>query len=321
MKTTTKAAAKKTTKAKAVKVKRDLYQEITNSIIALIEAGKGKRAQLWDNAGAREAFDPYCVATDKPYNGINRLILGMTMMVNEYEENAWMTYKQAQAAGWQVRAKEKGVGLCYYGSYTKENKVTGKEEDVPFLKSFTVFNVAQIDGYVAEEKENKPLIELNDNCEFIQKILANTDVKIMREQGNRAYYMRSRDCIQMPPKACFINEASYNSVFLHECVHSTLHSSRLGRGEAYKNAYPTQREVYAREELVAEIGAAFLSSEIGFVQLDLEFHASYLEGYLSVLTNDKKAIFKAASDAQKAATFIIEEWVQGKAKTEEEKAA
>ena len=310
--TITKAA--KATKAKAKRTKRDHYQEITDSIITLIKEGKGKRGMLWDNAGAREAFAPYCVATDKEYNGINRLILGLTVMAEGYEENAWMTYKQAQAAGWQVRAKEKGVGLCKWGSYTKEDKKTGKEEEVPYMNRFTVFNVAQIEGYVPTEKEIKPSFELTDNCEFIQKILNNTDVKILREQGDMAYYVPSRDAIQMPPKACFISEASYNSVLLHELTHSTMHESRLGRGEAYKNAYSSRTESYAREELVAELGAAFLSSEIGYDQLELEFHASYLENYLSVLTSDKKAIFRAATDAQKAATFIIENWVEGKAK-------
>lgn len=325
----TKVTAKKSAAKKSAvkKVPRDCYQEITNNIIALIEAGNAKGARLWDNKDAKDAFVPRNQKTGNCYQGINRLILGMVAMLNGYEENAWMTYKQAEAAGWQVRAKEKGVQICKYGVSTKEVEAKDKdsakteEERRSYLNIFTVFNVAQIDGYVPEPKADKPLIEINENCDFIKTILAKTDVKMLSEKGDMAFYAPSLDAIQMPPKDCFISEASYYSVLLHELTHSTLHTSRLGRGEAYKNAYPSQRESYAREELVAELGAAFLSSEIGYTQENLEFHASYLEGYLSVLKKDKKAIFKAASDAQKAADFIIENWVEGKAASSEDKVA
>lgn len=300
------------------KSKRDVYQEITNTIISLIEQGKKDGSKLWDNKDATDAFNPINATTGKSYNGVNRFKLAMTAMVLGFTDNKWVTYKQATEAGWQVRKGEKSCQLCYYNSYLKEDKKTGEEETLFFLKSFNVFNVSQLDGYEAVIDVETPVTTTADNCEMLNTILANTDVKFLPEMGNRAFYSPSHDAIQMPPKACFTTDAAYASVMLHELSHSTLHISRLGRGEAYKNAYPNHKEQYAREELVAELSSAFLSSELGCVQENLEFHADYIDSWLSVLKADKKAIFKACSDAQKATNFIMENWVHGIKEQEQE---
>lgn len=319
--TTKKATAKKTYKARP---KRDIHQEITDSIITLIEEGNTKGAKLWDNAAAAAAFLPVNAATGNPYNGVNRFKLAMVTMIKGYEENKWVTYKQAEAQKWQVRKGEKSVACCYYNSFTKEDKETGEEETKMFLKGFNVFNVAQLDGYEAPEVADAPVMTTAENCAIIKTILANTDVKMLPERGDMAFYSPSIDSVQMPPKACFTSDNAYYSVLMHELTHSTLHTSRLGRGEVYKNAYKTQKEQYAREELVAELGAAFLGAEIGCLSENLEFHANYIDSWLSVIKNDKKAIFKACSDAQKASDFILENWAGIKKEAyqpEEEKAA
>ena len=302
------------------KAKKDIYQDITNAIIAMIESGQKNGAKLWDNAAAVGAFRPINATTGNPYNGVNRFHLAMAAMTMGYPENKWATYKQAQAEGWQVRKGEKSITLCYYSSYTKENKETGEEEVYFFPKTFNVFNVSQLDGYVATVDEDAPVMTTAENCELISTILAKTDVKFMPEMGNEAFYSPSHDAIQMPPKSCFTSNNAYYSVMLHELTHSTLHESRLGRGKAYKELYKTRSESYAREELVAELGSAFLGAEIGCLQENLECHASYIDSWLSALKNDKKAIFKACSDAQKAADFIMENWVNEKAE-DTEKAA
>lgn len=304
---TKKTATKKTYKARP---KRDIHQEITNNIISMIESGKTNGGKLWDNAAAAAAFLPINAITSNPYNGINRFTLAMATMLMGYQESKWVTYKQAETKGWQVRKGEKSVGCCYYNSFIKEDKETGEEEKMLILKSFNVFNVAQLDGYEAPTEIVTPITTTAENCDIIKTILANTDVTMLPERGDMAFYSPSVDAVQMPPKDCFTTNNAYYSVLMHELTHSTLHISRLGRGEVYKNAYKTQKEQYAREELVAELGAAFLGAEIGCLQENLEFHANYIDSWLSVLRSDKKAIFKACSDAQKAADFILTKWAK-----------
>lgn len=308
-----KSFSKKTTS----KTKVDAYTGITETIISLIEQGKKDGSKLWDNANAVTAFRPINAVTSKPYNGVNRLTLALTTTVMGYEENRWVTYNQAKIEGWQVRKGQKSTTLCYFNSYTKENLETGEDDTLFFLKTFNVFNVAQLDGYVSTIDINAPVVTTAENCDFIKTIMAKTDVKFMPEMGDSAYYSPSRDMIQMPPKECFTSNNAYYSVMLHELTHSTGHESRLGRNEQYKNAYPTQIETYAREELVAELGSAFLGAELGCLQENLEFHACYIDSWLSALRSDKKAIFKACADAQKAANYILENWVHEKVAVEE----
>ena len=303
---------------KTAKAKKDIQQDITDAIIKMIESGVKNGGKLWDNAAGVGVFRPTNATTGKPYSGVNRFHLAMVAMNYAYPENKWVTYKQAADNGWQVRKGEKSVSLCYYSSYSKENKTTGEEEIKMFLKGFNVFNVAQLDGYVATIDEAAPVMTTAENCELIQTILAKTDVKFMPEMGDQAYYIPSHDAIQLPPKSCFTSNNAYYSVMLHELTHSTLHDSRLGRGAAYRELYKTRTESYAREELVAELGAAFLGAEIGCLQENLEFHASYIDSWLSALRSDKKAIFKACADAQKATDFIMQNWVNDKATATEE---
>lgn len=321
-------ATKKTTAKKARKVypKTDLHQDITDNIIKLIEQGKTKRAKLWDNKAAAAAFVPTNAMTGNAYNGINRLTLALVTMVMGYPENKWVTYKQAQSCGWQVRHKETGTLSCFKSQIKKEDKKTGEEETYFLDKKSHLYNVAQLDGYVAPEQEEKAILTTAENCDIIKTILANTDVKMLPERGDMAFYSPSHDAVQMPPKDCFTSNSAYYSVLMHELAHSTSHKSRLGRGEVYKNAFTNHKEEYAREELVAELGAAFLGAEIGCLQENLEFHANYIDSWLSILKSDKKAIFRAAADAQKASDFILVNWAKiekkaYKAPKQEEKAA
>lgn len=289
--------------------KRDLYQEISDKIVSMIENGKtGMWSKEWDNSKNLGSFDPRNATTGMTYNGVNRFLLALTMMANEdFTENKWATFKQAQTQGWKVKKGSKGVTLCYYSKYAKEDKTTGEEKEYFFLKSFTVFNVAQLEGYEPSESEEE-LLQAPENCELVQAIIDNTDVKFAVEQGDKAFYAPSLDCIQMPPKVTFKSESSYYATLLHELTHSTLHESRLKRGEEYRKKYATHKEQYAREELVAELGSAFLCSEIGCINETLENHANYLDNWLSVIKSDKKAIFKACADAQKAADYIMKNW-------------
>lgn len=324
-----KTTAKKSYKARSTAKKTDIHQDITDNIIALIEQGKTNNGKLWDNAAAAAAFMPTNARTGNVYNGTNRLSLGLATMVRGYEENLWVTYKQAQANGWQVREGEKGMLIWYCGAITVDDTENSKgtdddkEKKIPFKKRSHVYNVSQLEGYTPAEKLQR-VITTAENCELIQTILENTDVEIRPERGDMAFYSQHYDAVQMPPKASFTSNNAYYSVLAHELVHSTKHNKRLGRGEQYAELYKVEKERYAREELVAELGAAFLGSEIGCLSENLEFHASYIDSWLTLLRKDPKAIFKACSDAQKASDFILVHWAKIEKRTfkatEEQKA-
>lgn len=321
------ATTKKTTtrKAKSYKKtpKKDVHQIITDQIIASLESGTGAWQKGWtcgDENGIN-SLQPVNASTGKAYTGINRLILALMMMNSDYEENKWVTYKQAQAEGWQVIRKQTGIMLAYYGTAEKKQDAEAQannedKEYYKFANPFTVFNVAQLEGYEAKETITPPAA-ITENHPLLQRILENTEVRFLPEAGNEAFYVPSQDVIQMPPRKAFKSDSAYASVICHELVHSVKLPHRCDRD--YKSKYDT-KEAYAREELVAELGAAFLCSEMDCVGETIENHASYINSWIQLLKHDKKAIFKAAADAQKSTDFIMREWAE-KAQDDTEQAA
>lgn len=288
--------------------KKDICQDVTNSIIALIEKGTGSWQKGWVSTENQDApFTPVSGSTGNQYNGVNRLILGLSYIEGGYPENTWFTYKQAKSNGTPVRKGEKSTQVVFYSTFEaeKENKNGDTEvENIPFLKSFRVFNVSQLEGYeVKSGQTNAVITEFKENKKA-QLIIKNTDVKIS-EGGNRAFYSPSYDSVQVPPKEMFINESEFYGTLMHELVHSTGNKKRLDR----KSGKKFGDSDYAKEELVAELGAAFLCAELDCLNVTLTNHASYLDSWLQVLKADKKAIFKAAADAQKASDFIINNWL------------
>lgn len=317
------ATTKKTTtrKAKAYKKapKKDVHQIITDQIIASLESGTGAWQKGWTcgEENGINSLQPVNATTGKAYTGINRLILALVMMDSDYTENKWVTYKQAAAAGWQVTRKQKGIMLAYYGSAEKkqDEEAQANDEDKEYYKfanPFTVFNVAQLEGYEPKETITPPAA-ITENHPLLQRILENTEVRFLPEAGNEAFYIPSKDIIQMPPRKAFKSDSAYASVVCHELGHSTKQPHRCDRD--YKSKYSAE-EAYAREELVAELGAAFLCSEMDCIGETIENHACYINSWIQILKHDKKAIFKAAADAQKSTDFIMREWAE---KVQEEK--
>ena len=223
-----------------------------------------------------------------------------------YTAPIWMTFRQARDLGGQVRKGEKGSQVVYANSITKTeaDEATGEEETrkIPFLKGYTVFNVEQIDNLPAHyyAKAAEPVLDPVERIAPVEAFLAETKADISHG-GNRAYYMPSQDRIQMPPFEFFRDPESYYATLLHESVHWTKHPTRLDREFGRKR---WGDEGYAMEELVAEIGAAFLSADLGITPDMREDHASYIASWLKVLKNDKRAIFTAAGHAQRAATYL-----------------
>ena len=259
-----------------------------------LKASTGRR--LWD---AQPSL-PLNLATGKPYTGMNVLILWAAAIQKGYRSPYWLTLKQAQTMGGQVRKGEHSELGIFYKPWESQdtNSETGETETKTraVLKSFRVFNLDQIDGITAPATEPRPVFEIFADAE---RLLQNTPAPI-REGGPRACYIPSRDEIHMPARETFINAEAFYSVACHEMTHSSGHKSRLDRNLSGRFG----DEAYAMEKLIAELGAAFLCAEIGILHTTREDHAQYLTSWVRVLKGDKKAIFTAAAAASRAAAFI-----------------
>jgi antirestriction protein ArdC len=287
-------------------MKPDLYQTITTRIVDALEQGTRPWMQPWAASHAAGSITRPLRHNGKPYQGINVLLLWMAAAMRGYSAPLWMTYKQAQSLGAQVRKGEKGSAVTYADRMTKQEQdaATGEtsERSIYFLKQYTVFNVEQIDGLPAHYTAPAPETPRNPDarCEAAEAFFAALGADI-RHGGDRAFYMPSQDRVQMPPFETFTDAESYYATLGHECIHWTKHETRLARD------FGRQRfgdEGYAQEELVAELGAAFVAADLGLALEPRPDHASYIASWLKVLKNDKRAIFTAATHAQKALDYL-----------------
>lgn len=269
-----------------------VYQDVTNSIIEQLEKGAIPWVKPWK---ADSSADKNLVS-QKPYQGINRLILGLSGMVNGYGVPVWASYKQWESIGGHVRKGEKGTRIVFFSKVDKENKQTGDKESYSVLKAYWVFNASQIDGIeiVPAETVAKPFTPI----EYAEERIIKTGAALSHG-GDAAFYAPSVDRIQLPNKGTFDSEANYYATAFHELVHWTGAKHRLDRNlEKGRFGNPA----YAFEELVAEMGAAFLCQDYG-IQGELR-HAGYIQSWLKALRDDSKAVFKAAALAQKAADYL-----------------
>jgi antirestriction protein ArdC len=222
-----------------------------------------------------------------------------------YAAPIWMTFKQAQELGAHVRKGEKGSLVVYANTVTKTeiDADTGEEEEhaIPFMKGYTVFNVEQVEDLPAQfYAPAQPRLDPVQRIDHAEEFFAATKADI-RQGGNQAYYSVTNDYVQMPPFETFRDAESYYATLAHECTHWTRHASRLERDFGRKR---WGDEGYAMEELVAELGSAFLSADLDLTPEPREDHAAYIASWLKVLKDDKRAIFTAASHAQRAADFL-----------------
>ena len=298
-------------------IKTDPYQRVTERILADLERGVTPWTRPWSAEALAGRVTRPLRATGEPYGGINVILLWMEAVAGGYASPSWMTYKQAQAFGGQVRRGETGAPVVYYGTATKRAEGAGSgsgtgelfegEEgrEVRFLKSYTVFNVAQIDGLpdrfhaVPAEAPALPACERVDAAEAWFAAIDAT----VEHGGTKAYYAAGTDRIQLPPFEAFRDAHGYYATRGHETVHWTSHAARLAR------SFGRERwgdEGYAREELVAELGAAFLAADLGLALEPREDHAAYLASWIRVLQNDRRAIVSAAAHAERAVRYLHE---------------
>jgi len=290
--------------------RKDVYSRVTDRIISDLEKGVRSWMKPWNAGHTAGKITRPLRHNGTPYQGINILMLWGEALDKGYSAPIWMTYNQAQELGAHVRKGQQGSLVVYANKITRTEMGEGGEEiekQIPFMKGYSVFNVEQIDGLPAHYygKPENPL-PLADRLDSAEKFIAKTGA-IIRHGGDKAFYAPARDMVQMPPFESFKDKESYYATILHELTHWTSHKTRLDRSF---NAKRFGDNGYAREELVAELGAAFLSADLGTTPEIREDHAAYLAHWLKALKEDSRAIFSAAAHAQRAADFL--QGLQGK---------
>ena len=284
--------------------KRDVYARVTDQIVTAIEQGLGNWRMPWHTSG-RFAFSPINIISKKPYRGINTVCLWAAAQAKGYERGEWATYQQWLERGAQVRKGEKATLVVFWKfAHDKSESQDGGNDSTPtngshllFTRGYSVFNAAQVDGYTPKadpEPDTPSRIEQADA--FFASIAAD-----LRHGGNQAFYAPMSDHIQMPPYAAFADSIAYYSTLAHEHTHWTAPASRCDRqlGKRFGDA------AYAAEELIAELGAAFVCAQLGLSTAPREDHAQYIQSWLRVLKADKRAIFTAASKAQQACDWLM----------------
>ncbi|MCX4150014.1 MULTISPECIES: ArdC family protein [Paraburkholderia] len=271
----------------------DLKQEVTDRIVKAIEDGRMSPGNLW--ARSQGGGLPINYATKNPYSGTNVLLLWLEAADRGFARNEWMTYKQAQDIGAQVRRGAKHCRLLKVAQRERVDPETGEIEFFPAPVPFSVFNVEEIDGVAPATR-----YEEFEPVAVAEQILTRSGATII-ETGERAFYRMSTDECFLPERTRFESAANFYHVAVHELTHWTAHPERLARDLSGRFG----DEAYAFEELVAEFGAAFCLARIGMDAGQLEFHASYLDSWLRVLKKDKNALFTAASRASDAYAYLM----------------
>ncbi len=286
-------------------IKRDLRQEITDSIIAAMEKGTAPWQKPWQ-AGAFEM--PLNPTSGKPYRGGNALHLMVAAMRSGYEDPRWITYRQAQENEWQVRKGEKGTQIEFWQFPKGKSEDLDDFRDLPARDSkekfiyrvYTVFNASQIEGIPAHTHRVHQEWEAHQSAETI---LQNSGARIIHDQQDRAFYNRLTDDIHLPPRAAFKSAGEYYGTALHELAHFSGAESRLNR-ETLNESYRFGDPNYAKEELRAELASVFLMAERG-IPHNPDSHAAYIGSWMKSLQDDKNEIFRAARDAHRAADLLL----------------
>lgn len=290
-------------------MKTDIYETITDQIVAAIERGADKFEMPW-NRPTGDLFSPANATTGKAYKGVNVLSLAAAAHNKGYQSNKWATFLQWKEAGTPVRKDENGTYIVWWSGPQKngpEGEPDGEGNEAErvsggFPKVFKVFNSDQVVGYTPEAiiQPAAAPIGPGDQIPECDQFFQNMGIDL-RHGGHRAFYSPSGDFVQLPHFYDFKTVEGYYSTLAHEATHWTGAKSRLERDISGDKDNPK----YAMEELIAELGAAFTMSNLGLANAPRMDHASYIQSWLHVLKNDKRAIFTAASKAQQAVDFML----------------
>lgn len=282
----------------------DVYTRVTSHIVEELERGVRPWLKPWNAENAAGRITRPLRHNGQPYNGVNVLMLWASAEMAGYSCPFWLTFPQAKELGGHVKKGQHGSPVVYASTFKKKEQAEDGNEveaDIPFLKEYTVFNAEQCEGLPQHYYTlANPPAEKIERIEQAEAFFANTKADI-RTGGNQAFYAASGDYIQMPPLEAFRDAESHAATVAHELTHWTKHTSRLNREFGRKR---WGDEGYAMEELVAELGAAFLCADLNITPDIRDDHAAYIGHWLKVLKEDKRAIFTAASHASKAAEYL-----------------
>jgi antirestriction protein ArdC len=300
------------TTATETESRTDIYQRVTDRIVAAIEArlAEGKAGMPWHRKshGGTATGLPMNAASKTSYRGVNVPVLWATADAAGYGTGLWATYKQWGEMGGQVRKGEQGTPVVYWkitkpserGDTDGEDEASGGKRGSFFVRYYNVFNLAQVDGATLPA-DTAPELPESERIAHAEAFIAALPGLDLRHGGGMAFYMPSQDRVQMPPFADFKDAEGYYSVLYHELVHWTGAKHRLDRDLTGRFG----SAVYAADELVAELGAAFICASQALSSEPRPDHAKYIQSWLQALKNDKRAIFTAAAKAQQAADWLI----------------
>ena len=281
----------------------DLYQEITDRILSLLEQG----VVPWRSPilGQGNRGRPRNFITQREYRGVNAFLLGITAYIEGYGSAEWLTFRQALRLGGHVRKGESSTLAVFWKQHTLKDEKTGEDKIVPVLRQFRVFNREQCNGLPNPDHASPEPRATLTPIEAAERIVAGyREAPPIEHGGVHPYYVPPDDRIQMPPLERFDDASEYYSTLFHELTHSTAHSKRLARG-IDTQPQPFGSSGYAKEELVAEMGSAFLCSEAGISPSVIENQAAYIAGWMQRLRDDKRLVVSAAGAGQKAADWIL----------------
>jgi antirestriction protein ArdC len=277
--------------------KIDIYESITNKIVAQLESGVLPWNSQWKKRSCNSRPLRSC---GTPYNGVNVIVLWLASMEANHSSPFWMTYNQAKELGGNVKKGEKGTRVVYASTFTKEDE-DGKDVTIPFLKSYVVFNADQCEGLPAKfypEAKEEEITNEGERIENADAFFAALGSKVSYG-GSRACYIPSLDAIEMPNFEDFVSPEAFYSVLSHEHIHWT--AKRVDRELGGKRFGD---EGYAMEELVAELGAAFVCADLGINSMAKPDHAAYIQSWIKVLKGNHRSIFTAASMASKSVEYL-----------------
>jgi antirestriction protein ArdC len=281
----------------------NVFERVTSAIVNAIEAGAGTYRMPWV-VRQDKGFSPVSVGTAKPYRGVNTLVLWAQAQTKGYSSSLWGTYRQWQELGAQVRKNERGSPVVYWGTLDSQDTeasdtVDGNSRPRLFAKGYTAFNADQVDG-LKMPKRFEPKLSHNQRIQRAEGFFA--PLAEVRDGGNRAYYRPDTpEAVYMPGFDQFPESQQFYSVLSHESIHWSSHASRCNRelGQRFGD------QAYAVEELIAELGSAYVMAHLELETTPRVDHAQYIDSWLRVLKSDSRAVFAAASKAQRAADYLI----------------
>lgn len=280
----------------------DLYAEITNKVVAMLEAG----VVPWRSPilGQSAIGSPRNLLSGKPYRGINVFLLAYTAFAKGYESSYWVTYQQANDSGGKVKRGERSAMVIFWKPIEVVDRQTGEVKEKFVLRYYNVFNVSQCEGLPVPDAPQFTPTEFNpiDAAEAI--IQGYRDGPEFKLGGTRAFYTTSTDTVTLPKPERFSTAAECYSTTFHELAHSTGHEKRLNR-QLGKRTNVFGSPDYSREELVAEMGAAFLCGHARIEPAVIQNQAAYISGWLGTLKGDSRLIISAGGAAQRAAEWIL----------------